>query len=216
MTRHGAKRLGASTAAVALAAALLAAGPAAGQQGASGEPDAEAPAMAEAPRSFHLGPSVSVVSWEDDGGPAYDDVTLWGIDVERLVASFLAVRLDGGYGRGEVTGGGRTVELNSYLAELALAIRPTVPPLARAGVAPYVVAGLGTVVHDPANEDLSTASQNALSWGLGVEVEPLDRFGARLEWRRYEVDLENLLDPADRTGTSRAADRLQLSLYWTF
>lgn len=199
-------------AAVALAAALLAAGPAAGQQ----DPSVEAPETAGAPSPFHLGPTASVLLWEETGGPAYEDATLWGLGVERRIASFLAVRLDGGYGRGEVTDGGRTVELNTYLAELALAVRPPVPPLARVGVTPYAVAGLGTVVHDPSDEDLATASQNSLSWGLGVEVEPLDRFGARLEWRRHEVDLEDLLDPTDRAGVRRGADRLQLSLYWTF
>lgn len=205
------------TAAIALATILLAAGPAVGQQDPGpGEPDAEAPAMAEAPHLFHLGPSASVLTWEETGGPAYDDATLWGLGVERLIASFLAVRLDGGYGRGEVTGGGRTLELNTYLAEIALAVRPPVPALARVGVAPYAVVGLGTVVHDPADEDLATASQNALSWGLGVDLKPLDRFGVRLEWRRHDVDLENLLDATDRTGTSRDADRFQLSLYWAF
>lgn len=204
----------AAAALVLLAVTLLAAGPAAAQEDPGAEP--EAPDMAAAPTPFHLGPSVSVLSWEETGDATLEDATLWGLDVERMLTSFLAVRLDGGFGKGEVTEDGRTVELNTYLFELALALRLPVAPLARVGVTPYAVAGLGTVVHDPTAAELNTASQNALSYGLGVDVQPFERFGARLEWRRYSVDREKLLDPTDRTGTSRDADRFQASLYWAF
>lgn len=202
-----------AAAAVLAAAFLAAAGPAEAQQ----DPDdeARAPETAEAPTPFRLGPTVSLLSWED-GASTLDDVTLWGLAVEREVASFLAVRLDGGFGTGSLTDGDRTVGLSSYLAELALSVRPPIPPLARIGVEPYAVGGLGTVVHDPDDDELPTASQNALSWGIGVAVRPLDRLGARLEWRRYDVDLENLLDPTDRTGTGRRLDRFQAAFFWTF
>ena len=200
-------------AALVLAGALLAPGPAAAQEGPLAPPTAEAPA------DFRLGPAVSVIAWEEtDGGNRLDDVTLWGLGVERLVASFLAVRLDGGYGTASVTSadGGRTVDVNSYLADLALSLRAPALPLSDVSVVPYGVAGLGTVVHDPSPDDLTTASQNALSYGLGVDVRPLASFGARLEWRRYTVDLEDLFDPVERTGSSRGADRFSATVYWAF
>lgn len=215
--RSLAKARGAAAAAVlaaALAATAAAPGPAAAQQGPTD--DVRAPETAPAPQPFRLGPTVGTLDWEETGGTSVDDVTVWGIAVERLVTSFLAVRLDGGYGTGGVAGGGRRVDVNTYLAELALALRG---PAFRPGsvrVTPYAAAGLGTVVHDPEDGGLTTASQNTLSYGLGVDVRPVDRFGARLEWRRHRVDLENLLDPTDRTGVRRDVDRLEASLYWAF
>lgn len=196
-----------------LAAAPAASGPAAAQE-VPGAPDA-----AEAPEPFRLGPSVGVLAWAEAGErPTLDDPTLWGVGVERLVTSFLAVRLDGGYGTAGVTSadGQRTVDANTYLAELALAVRAPALPLSPISVVPYAVGGLGTVVHDPSDDELATASQNALSYGLGVDVRPVRRFGARLEWRRYSVDLENLFDPVDLTGSSRDADRFTAALYWAF
>lgn len=179
--------------------------------------EAEAPAIAESPRPFRLGPTVGVLAWEEGPASTLDDVALLGLGVERTVASFLAVRLDGGVGGGSVADDqGRTADVTTYLAEVALAVRAPVGALAETGVVPYAAGGLGTVVHDPAPDDLSTTSQNALSYGLGVDVRPLERFGARLEWRRYSVDLENLFDRVDRTGTSRDADRFTASLYWAF
>ncbi len=215
--RRFAKGTGAAAAAVlaaALAATAAAAGPAAGQQGPAD--DVRAPETALAPQPFRLGPTVGSLSWEETGGTTVDDVTVWGVAVERLLTSFLAVRLDGGYGTGAVAGGGRRVDVHTYVAELALALRG---PALRPGsvrVTPYAAAGMGTVVHDPEDGELTTASQNTLSYGLGVDVRPVDRFGARLEWRRHRVDLENLLDPTDRTGVRRDVDRLEASLYWAF
>lgn len=200
----------AAAAAVLLAAALLA------PRAAPAQEEAAPPDMATAPRPFHLGPAVSVLTWEETEDSTLDDVTLWGLGVERLLGSILAVRLDGGFGSGTVSGQGRALDVNTYLAEVTLAVRAPLAPLNRAGVVPYAVGGAGTVVHDPSDEDLSTASQNAFSYGLGVDVRPLERFGARLEWKRYSVELEDLLDPIDRSGTNRDADRFQAALYWAF
>lgn len=186
--------------------------------GAQEEPSerTEAPAMAEAPEAFRLGPTVDVLTWTEGPGPTPEDATLWGLAVERLLDQVLAVRLGLAHGSGSVAGGGQEVDVGTYVADLSLLVRGRLPRAAEAGVVPFGAVGVGTVVHDPADDDLSTASQNALSYGLGVDVRALNRFGARVEWRRYAVNLENIFDPVDRSGSSRDADRFQAVLYWAF
>lgn len=176
----------------------------------------EAPAMAEAPEAFRLGPTVDALTWTEGAGPTPEDAGLWGLAVERLLDQVLAVRLGLAHGSGSVAGDGREVDVGTYLVDLSLLVRARLPSLADAGVVPFGAGGIGTVVHDPDDDDLSTASQNAFSYGLGVDVQALDRFGARVEWRRYAVNLENIFDPVDRGGSSRDADRFQVALYWAF
>lgn len=190
----------------------------AGAQAPAGEPPdgAEAPEMADAPEAYRLGPTASYLTWAEESDPTPDDGMLLGLDVERLLDSLLAVRLGLAHGSGSIAGDGQEGDVGTYVVDLSLVLRAPLSGLARAGVVPYAAGGIGTVVHDPAADSLSTASQNTLSYGLGVDFRALDRFGARLEWRRHEVNLENVFDPVDRTGRPRAANRFQMSLYWAF
>lgn len=194
------------------AAALLAPGAAVGQEGT----DLEVPELADAPRQFRIGITGSALLWEEADVRAPEDVALWGVDVERILFRYASLRLDAAYGTGSVRDSAGTADVTTWLAELVVAARIAPPALERAGVIPFLAAGVGTVVHDPDAEGLPTASQNALSWGLGVQLRPFDRFGFRAEWRRYDVDLENLFDVVERSGISRSASRLQATAFWTF
>ena len=197
---------------LAAAAALLCAGPAVGQQ----ETEPEVPELADAPRSFRIGVAGSAMLWEEAEVRAPEDGTLWGVDVERILFRYASARLDLAYGQGSVRDGAETVDVTTWLAELVLAARIAPPALERAGVIPFLAAGVGTLVHDPEVGGLPTASQNALSWGLGVQVRPFERFGFRAEWRRYDVDLEDLSEAIERSGLSRNASRLRATAFWTF
>lgn len=208
-----ARTLAAAAAGAALLLAPARAAPQQADEGARGSAPAE---IAEAPRQFHLGLSVSAMSWEEADDRSPTSSSLWGASVERILFRYLAVRLDAAYGTNRVQGAADSVDVATYLAEVAAVVRIAPPSLERTGVVPFVTAGVGSLVHDPDREGLTTASQNALSWGLGVEVIPLDRFGFRAEWRRYDVDLENLFDAVDRTGVSRNADRFEATAFWTF
>lgn len=201
----------------ALAVALLVVpGSAAAQEGAEAREEVEAPEIAEAPRQFRVGLSGSAMRWEEADDRSPSNGSLWGPSVERVLFRYLGVRLDATYGTGRIRGAADTVDVKTYLAEVVLVGRIAPPALDRAGVVPFVTGGIGSLVHDPDREGLSTASQNALSWGLGVEALPLDRFGLRAEWRRYDADLENVFDALDRSGVSRRADRFQVTAFWTF
>ncbi len=213
----------AATTVGALAAALLLVpGSAAAQEGAEAPEDVEAPEeveapeIAEAPLHFRIGLSGSAMRWEEADERRPSNGSLWGPSVERVLFRYLGVRLDAAYGTGRIRGAADTVDVKTYLAEVALVGRIAPPALDGADVVPFVTGGIGSLVHDPDREGLPTASQNALSWGLGVEALPLDRLGVRAEWRRYDADLENVFDALDRSGVSRRADRFQVTAYWTF
>lgn len=185
--------------------------------GAAGQAEPEPPEIAEAPSQFRVGLTGSALLWEEAAERSPTDGSLWGVDVERVLFRYLGVRLDAALGTNRVRGTSDSVDVTSYLAEVVAAVRIAPPALEEeVGVVPFLAVGVGTLVHDPHREGLTTASQNALSWGIGFELSRFDRFGVRAEWRRYDVDVEDLFDALDRTGASRRADRLQLTGYVTF
>lgn len=207
-TARGAARLAAAVAVILVAA--LRPGPVVGQE------ELDVPAMAESPRQFHLSATMGALSWSDGPGPAVDGSALFGLDVERLLTPYASVRLAGAHGSTSATGPDGTAGVNVVLFELGVTGRVAVSSLRRAGVVPFVSAGIGSIVFDPEAEDLTTRSQNALSYGAGVEARPMRRIGFRAEWKHYDARLENLFDPTDRTGSTRDADRFQASVFWTF
>lgn len=176
----------------------------------------EEPPMAESPRQFHLAVTAGALSWSEGDGPAVDGGALVGLDVERLLTSYASVRLAGAYGATSVTGTGGSADVNAAVFELTLTGRAALPSLRRTGIVPFAGVGIGSVVFDPEVAGLPTRSQNALSYGLGLEARPLPRIGFRAEWKHYTVKLENLFEPTDRTGSDRDADRFQASVFWTF
>lgn len=229
----GRARTGAAVALAALllapAALLLSPPPAAGQ---GAEEELGGPPQAGAPDQFRVSLTGSHVDWEAperSDGQEIEEATAWGLDVETRVASFLAFRFGGAFGTTEIAGADgegtrRRVDANQWLLELVAEPRLAAGPLLEAGVVPFGVAGLGSVVHDPKTGEgefqppLLTRSQGALIYGGGVEVEPdaLGAFGARLEFRRAEVQLQNLLVSTDREGTGRHRSRFMASVYLAF
>lgn len=181
----------------------------------------EEPAMPDAPTQFRLSLSGSGLLWGGEGELRPGDLTVWGIDLERLLFRHASVRVAAGYGRGSVAGPSRSTDVGTYLVEVVGVGRLAVGPLHEETLIPFAVLGIGTIVHDPAAEDLTTRSQNALAVGGGVEgglaaLGGPPALGLRVEWRRYEVNLENLFDRTDRSGRSRSADRIVATFFWKF
>lgn len=181
------------------------------------------PPMPEAPDVFRISLAGGALMWgSEPGRTVLDDGGLWGIDVESRVGRFLAFRLSGAYGRSAAAAAvtpepdtlPTVTDLNQVLVDLVAELRLGLRGLEEVGVVPFGTVGVATVVHDPAAPALITKSQSAWTYGLGVEVAGLaGPLGARAEWRRYRVEAENLFAPADRTGSSREADRLFGTLY---
>jgi len=183
-----------------------------GQQAPDAEP--EEPPTADAPREFRIGATGGTFLWEKAENRTAEDHGLAGLTVERDLARWVAVRVEGAYGTSTFLGSGaRTQEIDTWLLDLVVSGRVTgvLDP-----VTPFVSAGLGTAIFDPAGEDLVTRNQNTVQLGGGVDVRPFPRFGFRLEYRRYSVDMENLFEVTDRTGESRTGDRITGSVFWSF
>lgn len=194
---------------------LLAAGSASAQEGEDGGEDDE-PTLVEAPRAFRLSASGSALLWEEAPTRSPDDGSLWGLEVERLVLRWAFVRLGGAFGTSTIDGGDRSAEVNTYLFEVVGGPRLALRELRRIGVVPFAAAGVGSLVHDPRPDGLVDRSQNAFTWGVGVEWSLRPELGVRAEWRRYSVDLQDVFSQVDRTGEGRDADRFQLSVFWAF
>lgn len=178
-------------------------------------PSQEAPEMAEAPLQFKVSLTGGVFRWEEEPErPDLDTGVLLGLDIESEVGRFLAFRLSGAYGRASAATAGAAADVNQYVADLAGVFRLGVDPLVEAGIVPFGILAVGTVVHDPEDDELITKSQSAWGFGGGLDVGLSERFGARAEWRRYLVNTEDLFDPMGRTGDERTADRFFGSLYW--
>ena len=193
--------------------------PAAAQQTESQPPE---PPAAEAPLQFALGPALSTLRWEDEIAerPDIESATTVGLSVESRVFDAFAIRFGAAYGSTRVVAqGGPTEELratdaNQYLVDLSLVGRAAFGPMEAAGVVPFVTIGAASVVHDPRADDLITRSQSAFTRGAGLDVRILRHLGGRLEWRRYDVSLEDVFaDPSSRGGREVSADRFTLELY---
>lgn len=194
----------------------------------------EAPAMADAPTQFRVAPYAGRLSWSDPTAPAaepeapgpgavaLDGSGVYGVQLESRLVPYLGFRLGASYGTSEAAApGAGPVEVNQVLGEVSTVLRLALPTMRRAGVVPFGTAGLGTVVHDPKTPDgrqLITRSQTGFLFGAGVDADlpGVSRAGLRVEWQRAEVQLENLLDPADRSSVNREADRFVGALTWAF
>jgi hypothetical protein len=100
------------------------------------------------------------------------------------------------------------------MIDLMVVGRLAVRPLVRAGVVPFGLVGLGSVILDPSGDDFRTRSQGAFSIGGGIDLEPRGRWGGRVEFRHYSVSLEDVLDPLDRQGETLSANLILASIYW--
>lgn len=216
MSRRPGRLAGALPALVLAAAAALAptADVAGQQEGEAAEEDE--PILVEAPRPFRLSASASALLWEDAATRHPEDGSLWGLEVGRHLLRWAFVRLGGAFGTTTVNSGDRSADANTYLVEVVGGPRLALPELRDVGVVPFAAAGVGTVVHDPRPEGLVERSQNAFTWGLGVEWTLRAGLGVRAEWRRYTVDLQDVFSQVDRSGVGRDADRFQLSVFWAF
>ncbi|MBA2564585.1 MAG: hypothetical protein H0V09_04090 [Gemmatimonadetes bacterium] len=172
---------------------------------------------------YRVAGGLAAFAWDEDV-PA-DDGPVAGIDVERDLAPFLAVRAGLRYGTTEFralasvvddeTGEdgasgelatGEAVDTRLYLPELALLLQADLGPLRDTPLVPYAVLGFGSLITDPDREGLTTHSQNAFGYGLGARLRLGGRLGARGEVERYLLKLEDVLgesdDPANRDSRS--------------
>lgn len=229
MSRVSRMRRTSATAAAALLAVCVAAPPAAGQET---EEDLAGPAMADAPDQFRVSSTAGWLDWDEPGAAGEKQVAtgaLWGLDLETRVSRWIGFRFGAAYGRTEITepdgsGTARTVDASQVVLELVAEPRLAVGPLQRAGVMPFAVVGVGSVVHDPRagpgefDPPLPSRSQGSLIYGGGLDVVPetLGSLGARLEWRRNDVQLQPTFAVTSREGTGRGASRFMGSVFWSF
>lgn len=185
----------------------------------------EPPEPAEAPLQFEVGPTASISMWQAKvGRPAIDDATAVGLSVESVVTDYFGIRLDLATGSHRFTppadsavDAQSSVEARQYTVDLVAVGRLGLPSLRAIGVVPFATVGLGSVVHDPKPDSLGTRSQGAWEYGAGVDLPVMEHFGARIEWRRANVSLENLFDDGtDRTGVTVMNDRLAVGAYVRF
>jgi len=174
------------------------------------------PEIAPAPRQFRLAATGGGLFWDASKSRAPEDAGAFGLDVERLLVRYLSLRLGATYFPTRVEDAGGATDVHGYLLEVAAEPRLDLPALERVGVIPFATVGAGTIVFDPRQSDLTTRSQNAFELGGGVEARIAPRLGARAEWRTYTASLQTLFVPTDRSGVTRHARRLLVSLYWTF
>lgn len=171
--------------------------------------------MAEAPLQFRLSGTSGIFFWgEEEDVPKLDDLALFGLDIESRVVPALAFRLGVFYGRTSAADDTLSVDVNQWMIELMAVGRLALRPLVRAGVVPFGLIGLGSVILDPSSDDFRTRSQGAFSIGGGIDLESRGRWGGRIEYRHYSVSLEDVLDPLDRQGETLSADLILASIYW--
>lgn len=207
-------------AAALLGAALLVTAPAraAAQESApAAATDTSPPPMAEAPLPFKLALSASGLRWSDVAGrPKIDAGALLGVDVERQLVRYLSVRFGFAVGSSAASDSARSTDLTQYLMGVSAQLAADLGPFRRAGAVPFFDFGFASVVHDPSDPSLGTRSQNAFSFGAGLDASLSPRFGIRGEWRHYRVDLEDVFASTSRSGRNRGADRWMATLYWRF
>ena len=171
--------------------------------------------MAEAPLQFRLSGTGGVFLWgEEENVPRIDDLALFGLDIESRVVPALAFRLGVSYGRTSAADDTSSVDVNQWMIDLMAVGRLAVRPLVRAGVVPFGLVGLGSIILDPSGDDFRTRSQGAFSIGGGIDLEPRGRWGGRVEFRHYSVSLEDVLDPLERQGETLSANLILASIYW--
>lgn len=178
----------------------------------------EEPPMPEAPDQFRLGVAVSRIDWDSREGslPAAEDGASLGLEVESLVQPFLSFRLGVAFSQPEVRSSTDRVSTDQYLLEVLGSLRWPYPPFERLDLTPFFTGGYGSVVHAPERDDLITKNQSAFVYGPGLEWNGFPPFGARLEWRRSEVEVADVFDPRDRDSSRRTLDRWVLGAYWRF
>ena len=176
-------------------------------------------------RVYALGLGVGSLRW-DDKAP-YADMPLVSLAIERKLWSFIRGRAGVGIGQTDLdvtavapgdTTLGETVDIDVYAVDLQVIMGADFGPFRSVGVVPYAVAGLGSVVTDPAHGDreLPTRSQSQATYGAGVLARVLDRWEARGE---FTVAALRLADPVDgeELGTDTIHNlRWEGRLSWLF
>jgi hypothetical protein len=176
-----------------------------------------APAMPGAPRQFELSVGVGTLSWKDAAGRGeIDSSLLFGLAIERRLVEFLSLGAGAGYGSTRITGEDRAADLDQYTLELVLQGRLAFASLRDLGLVPFLALSYGAIVHDPRPGDLNTRSQTSLGYGPGLDLDFGPRFGLRVEWRHYSVNLQDVFTPEDRAAIKTGADRIMAALSWRF
>jgi hypothetical protein len=140
-------------------------------------------------RPFALGVGLAALGWDDDA--PYDDLMLASLALERTVLR--GVRGRAGVGYGETTlllddpADTRILSL-----DLQVLLVADFGPFRAAGVEPYGLGGVGSLVVNPVGEEdrtLPTRSQTQITWGGGVLARLGSRWQARAEAVRARVQL---------------------------
>jgi hypothetical protein len=178
---------------------------------------------------FRLSLAASAFTWEEEARA--DDGLLASFELERDIASFLAVRAGLGYGssdfrvpgenapQGGIDGPSAEVEvadMRLYLPEVNVLFQPAWGRLEASRFRPYALVGFGALVTDPRQEGLSTRSQNAFGYGAGARLRLASRLGVRAEVERYLIKLEDPFSVTERESRSVHNTRFGGSLTYAF
>lgn len=181
------------------------------------------PEMAEAPLQFRLSGTVGAFFWgQHEGVPEIDNLVNFGIDIESRVVPAVAFRLAGSYGSTTASNDTASIGVNQWEFDVYVVGRLAVGSLTRAGFVPFGMLGAGTIAldprsraDDPNDDNLTTRSQGAFSFGGGLDIEPESgRWGGRLEYRYYRVSLEDPFNPLDRQGDTIGANLVMASIFY--
>lgn len=213
MTRRGARASDGAGRLLVLAAVLVAAGPAALAAQVSAPPPG---GLVEPARGYALGAFAGWLRW-DDAAP-YEDAPLWGLAVERDLWSFVRGRASMGAGTSTLLAA-EPVDAWIFSFDLQVVLAADVGPFRAAGVIPYALGGVGSLVTNPTGDgagDLPTRSQSAWTWGGGVRARIADRWEARGEATVPAVRLADPLEGENRETETIHNLRWEGSVQWLF
>lgn len=168
-------------------------------------------------RSYALGIGVGSLRW-DDAAP-YDDLVVTSLSIERTLWRWLRGRAGMGYGTTTLDAG-LGVDTRVYAFDLQVVLIPAVGPLERIGILPYGVAGVGSLVTDPAGDpeglEPVTRSQSQVTYGGGVRARLHERWEARAEATGISLRLADPLDGEERETSTIHNLRWEGRLSWIF
>jgi len=210
-------RIALAVLALTLAAPLAVPTPLRAQAPAGSEPVAPPPGgFVPLERSYALGVGVAALGWDDDA--PYDDLMLASLALERTVMRGVRGRAGVGYGETTVLLDD-PADTRILSLDLQVLLVADFGPFRAAGVAPYGLGGIGSLVVNPVGEgdrELPTRSQTQLTWGGGVLARLGSRWQARAEAVRARVELADPENSENGDTTRVQTLRWEGRIDWVF
>jgi hypothetical protein len=145
----------------------------------------QVPATLTSSPHFGLAIGIARVSWAND---AVASATGPSLSFEGRLVGPTAVSA----GVATVSAAEGSEDARHYFVEVALRLAPQLRP---GGIylTPYLGAGIGTTITDPAADSLVTRSQNTWEWMAGVDAAIAGPLTVGIQFRHLQVQLQDLL-----------------------